>query len=197
MCGLIDYLQRKLLAINIFIYIQSKSWHKGSEEAAKMSWGDIVKLVVSLVACEGAGGIGAIFTTPAISKWYAGLKKPRFTPPNWLFGPVWITLYLLMGIAVFLVWRQGLAQDQVRIAFVIFWIQLVLNILWSVVFFGLRAPFGGVLTIILLWLVILATIILFFQVSAVAGGLLIPYIIWVSIAANLNFQIWRLNAGLL
>ncbi len=158
-----------------------------------MSWADIVKLIVSLAACEGAGGIGAIFTTPAISTWYTRLKKPGFTPPNSVFGPVWITLYLLMAVSVFLVWKEGLNQDSTRIAFSVFWVQLVLNILWSAVFFGFRTPIGGLVMIIFLWLAILATIILFFPVSAIAGGLLIPYIIWVTIAANLNFQVWRLN----
>jgi translocator protein len=158
-----------------------------------MNWTDVIKLIVSIVACEGAGGIGAIFTTPAISTWYAGLKKPGFTPPNSAFAPVWTSLYLLMGIAVFFVWRQGLDHDQARIAFIVFWVQLALNILWSVVFFGLKSPFGGVIMIIILWLAILATIILFFRVSIVAGALMIPYIIWVSIAANLNIQVWLLN----
>jgi benzodiazapine receptor len=160
-----------------------------------MSWADIIKLIVSLVACEGAGGIGAIFTTPAIPTWYARLKKPGFTPPNSVFGPVWITLYLLMAVSVFLVWKEGLTQDSARIAFIVFWVQLVLNILWSVAFFGLRTPIGGLVMIIFLWLAILATIILSFQVSAIAGALLIPYLIWVTIAANLNFQVWRLNPG--
>jgi translocator protein len=159
----------------------------------KMSWTDISKLIVSIVVCEGAGGIGAIFTTPAIATWYAKLKKPGFTPPNSVFGPVWLTLYLLMAIAVFWIWRGGLNQKGATAAFTVFWIQLVLNILWSVVFFGLKSPFGGMVLIIILWIAILATIILFFRVSPVAGGLLIPYIIWVSIAANLNFQVWRLN----
>jgi benzodiazapine receptor len=162
-------------------------------ECNRLSGTDIVKLIVSIVACEGAGGIGAIFTTPAIPTWYAGLKKPAFTPPNSAFGPVWITLYLLMGIAVFLVWRQGLGQDGVTTAFVVFWVQLVLNILWSVVFFGRKSIIGGVIVIILLWAVILADIVLFFGVSPVAGGLLIPYIVWVSIAANLNVRVWMLN----
>jgi benzodiazapine receptor len=160
-----------------------------------MSWADIIKLIVSLVACEGAGGIGAIFTTPAIPTWYARLKKPGFTPPNSVFGPVWITLYLLMAVSVFLVWKEGLTQDSARIAFIVFWVQLVLNILWSVAFFGFRTPIGGLVMIIFLWLAILATIILSFQVSAIAGALLIPYLIWVTIAANLNFQVWRLNPG--
>jgi tryptophan-rich sensory protein len=158
-----------------------------------MSGLDIAKLIVSVVVCEGAGGIGAIFTTPAIPTWYKGLKKPAFTPPNYVFAPVWITLYLLMAIAVFFVWREGLSQEGVIVAFAVFWGQLVLNILWSVVFFGLRSLLGGMVVIFLLWLAILANIILFFGISPIAGGLLIPYIIWVSIAANLNMQVWRLN----
>ena len=164
-----------------------------SREFEDMSGTDIIKLIISIVACEGAGGIGAIFTTPAIPTWYAGLKKPTFTPPNSVFGPIWITLYLLMGIAVFLVWREGLGQEGVTIAFVIFWAQLVLNILWSVIFFGLKSLFGGMVMILLLWIAILINIITFFGVSPLAGSLLIPYIIWVSIAANLNVQVWKLN----
>jgi len=164
-----------------------------SREFEDMSGTDIIKLIISIAACEGAGGIGAIFTTRAIPTWYAGLKKPTFTPPNSVFGPVWITLYLLMGIAVFLVWREGLGQEGVTIAFVIFWAQLVLNILWSVIFFRLKSLFGGVVMILLLWIAILINIITFFGVSPLAGGLLIPYIIWVSIAANLNVQVWKLN----
>jgi benzodiazapine receptor len=164
-----------------------------SREFEDMSGPDIIKVIISIVACEGTGGIGAIFTTPAIPTWYAGLKKPTFTPPNSVFGPIWITLYLLMGIAVFLVWREGLSQEGVTIAFAIFWAQLVLNILWSAIFFGLKSLFGGMVMILLLWIAILINIITFFGVSPLAGWLLIPYIIWVSIAANLNVQIWKLN----
>jgi benzodiazapine receptor len=98
-----------------------------------------------------------------------------------------------MGVAVFFVWQEGLSQEGVTIAFVIFWVQLVLNILWSVIFFGLKSLLGGMLLIFSLWIAILVNIILFFGVSPIAGGLLIPYIIWVSIAANLNAQIWKLN----
>ena len=158
-----------------------------------MSSTDIVKLIVSILACQGAGGIGAVFTTPAIPKWYAGLKKPAFTPPNSVFGPVWITLYLLMGIAVFLVWRQGLGHEGVSVAFIVFWIQLLLNILWSVVFFGLKSLIGGTVVIFVLWALILVSIIEFFGVSAAAGALLIPYIVWVTVAANLNVRIYSLN----
>jgi tryptophan-rich sensory protein len=98
-----------------------------------------------------------------------------------------------MGIAVFLVWREGLSQEGVTVAFIVFWVQLVLNILWSVIFFGLKSLLGGMVMILLLWVAILVSIITFFGVSPVAGGLLIPYIIWVSIAANLNAQVWILN----
>ena len=158
-----------------------------------MSTADIVKLIVSIVACEGAGGIGSVFTRKAIATWYATLKKPAFTPPNSVFGPIWITLYALMGVAVFTVWREGLAQEGVEIAFIVFWVQLVLNILWSAIFFGRRSPLGGMIVILLLWAAIIVTIIRFFAVSNVAGGLLIPYLVWVSIAANLNVRIWLLN----
>ena len=158
-----------------------------------MNSADIIKLVVCIAACEGAGGIGAFLTRKVISTWYAALKKPAFTPPNSVFGPVWITLYALMGIAVFFIWREGLTQEGTRIAFIIFWVQLVLNVLWSVVFFGRKSIFGGMVVILLLWAAILVTMIEFFGVSNVASGLLVPYLVWVSIAANLNVRIWMLN----
>jgi len=154
---------------------------------------DIGKLVGSIVACEGAGGIGAIFTTPAISTWYAALEKPAFTPPNAVFMPVWTTLYLLMGIAVFLIWRKGLKTEGVKPAFIIFWVQLIINILWSVVFFGLKSPFGGFIVIVLLLIAVVITIVQFFKVSRLAGGLLIPYIVWLGIATSLNVGVWILN----
>jgi translocator protein len=158
-----------------------------------VSGAEIIKLVVAIILCEGAGGLGAIFTTPAIPGWYRGLKKPGFTPPNSVFGPIWITLYLLMGIAVFLIWREGFSHPGVTTAFTVFWVQLAVNILWSFIFFGRKSLFGGLAAIIILWVLILATIVLFFGISAVAGILLIPYIIWVSIATNLNLQLWKLN----
>lgn len=155
--------------------------------------GDIIKLVVSIVACQGAGIIGSIFTSPAIPTWYAALEKPFFNPPNWLFAPAWVTLYLLMGIAAFLIWRQGLEQKGVRAALLVFLVQLVLNALWSVVFFGLQSPLWGVVVIIALWVAILLTILRFFKLSAAAGALLLPYILWVSFASVLNIAIWVLN----
>jgi len=154
---------------------------------------NIVKLLVSIVACQGAGVIGSVFTTPAIPNWYAAIEKPAFTPPSWLFAPAWITLYLLMAIAAFLIWRKGLGEEGVKTALVIFLVQLVLNALWSVVFFGLQSPLYGMVVILLLWVAILLTIIKFFKLSTAAGALLLPYILWVSFASILNISIWVLN----
>jgi tryptophan-rich sensory protein len=154
---------------------------------------DIVKLVISLVACQCAGLVGSIFTSPAIPIWYATLEKPPFSPPNWLFAPAWGTLYLLMGVAAFLVWRQGFSKEGVKSALTIFLVQLVINALWSVVFFGLKSPIAGVVVIVVLWVAILFTILKFFRLSVAAGSLLIPYILWVSFATALNIAIWMLN----
>jgi translocator protein len=160
---------------------------------AVMDWNNIIKLIISIVASFAAGGIGSLFTFKAIPTWYPGLRKPPYTPPNWAFGPVWTTLYILMGISVFLVWQKGLDTSGAILAFVFFWIQLVINALWSVIFFGMKSKGGGVITIIILWLLILATIVTFFRVSSWAGALLIPYIVWVSIASYLNIGVWVLN----
>lgn len=155
---------------------------------------EFYRLVISLFICQLAGFIGSIFTTPAIPEWYATLSKPSFTPPNWLFSPVWISLFVLMGVSAYIVWRKGLSDKRVKIALSIFIIQLVLNTLWSVMFFGLRSPFAGFIEIIILWIAILLTILWFLRISTTAGILLIPYILWVSFAAVLNFSIWKLNA---
>ena len=154
---------------------------------------DILKLVVSIVACFAAAGIGSLFTFKAIPTWYATLKKPPYTPPNWAFGPVWAALYTLMAVSVFIVWRKGLAAEGVLPAFVLFWIQLAVNVIWSIIFFGMKSKGGGVITIIALWLLIAATMAASFQVSAWAGGLLVPYLVWVTIASYLNIGVWRLN----
>jgi benzodiazapine receptor len=154
---------------------------------------DIIKLVVSIVACQCAGLIGSVFTTPNIPTWYATLEKPIFTPPSWLFAPAWITLYLLMAIAAFLIWRRGLAHEGVKCALIVFLVQLVLNALWSVVFFGLQSPLWGMVVILALWVAILLTTIKFFKLSVAAGSLMLPYILWVSFASALNISIWLLN----
>jgi len=152
-----------------------------------------IKLIFSIGICLFAGVLGSFFTTPAIPTWYATLNKPSFAPPNWLFFPVWTTLFVMMGISLYLVWRKGLEDQQVQNALIIFAVQLILNVLWSVAFFGLRSPLAGLIEISIMWISIAFTIMLFMKVSKTAGILLIPYIIWVSFAAILNFYIWRLN----
>jgi benzodiazapine receptor len=154
---------------------------------------DIYKLIVSILVCQLAGFIGSIFTRPAISTWYAGLLKPRFMPPDWVFAPVWISLYILMGVAAFLVWRRGLHHQVVRRALAIFGVQLALNILWSFLFFGLRSPLAGLIGISILGIAIILTVQSFLKVSRTGGLLLIPYFLWVSFATGLNLSIWWLN----
>ena len=154
---------------------------------------DVIKLIISIVACFAAGGVGSVSTFKVIPTWYAALKKPPKTPPDRAFGPVWTTLYVLMGVSVFFVWRTGLPSDVARIAFTLFWVQLALNALWSFVFFGLKSIAGGVITIVILWFLILATTVASFRVSTLAGSLLSPYLIWVTIASYLNIGVWWLN----
>ena len=153
----------------------------------------ILKLVASIVLCQLAGFLGSLFTTPAIPTWYATLKKPFFTPPNWIFAPVWISLFLLMGISFFIVWQKKLDQPAAKNAIIFFFVQLILNILWSMAFFGLQSPLIGLIDIILLWIAILITTTKFFRVSRLAGFLFLPYLFWVSFAAVLNFFLWILN----
>jgi tryptophan-rich sensory protein len=137
--------------------------------------------------------LGSVFTAPAIGTWYAGLVKPSFNPPNWLFGPVWISLYFIMGVSAYLVWRNGLEKREARTAMFAFLIQLLLNAAWTPVFFGLRHPEAALAVIIALWLAILATVLSFRKVSVLAALLLIPYLAWVSFAAVLNAAIAYLN----
>lgn len=151
------------------------------------------KLGVSIALPLLAGLIGSFFTAPAIDSWYQYLAKPSFSPPNWIFGPVWTLLYILMGIAFYLVWQSGFENKKKKIALLIFAIQLALNSLWSILFFGLENPFWALNEIICLWIFILATLVLFWKIKKSAGWLLFPYLVWVSFAAVLNFSIWQLN----
>jgi tryptophan-rich sensory protein len=153
---------------------------------------DILKLIASVILCQLAGFLGSLFTIPAIPTWYQTLNKPFFNPPNWIFSPVWISLFFLMGLSLFLVWRRR-GHPKFKIALIFFFVQLILNIFWSVAFFGLRSPLLGLIDIILLWIAILLTILNFLKVSKIGGLLLIPYLIWVSFAALLNFSLWILN----
>ena len=154
---------------------------------------EIKKLVFAVVVCQLAGVLGSFFTSPQIPTWYASLQKPGFSPPNWLFAPVWITLFALMGVSAYLVWNKGLGNKSVQVSLFIFGVQLGLNVLWSFLFFGLQSPFYAFMEIIVLWAAILLTILIFFKISKPAGFLLLPYILWVSFAMILNFYIWKLN----
>jgi tryptophan-rich sensory protein len=159
-----------------------------------MNFSEAKKLIFCVFICLFAGFVGSFFTTPAIPTWYAMLQKPSFAPPNWVFFPVWTSLYIMMGISLFLVWQKGWEDKAVKTAIYLFAGQLVLNTLWSFAFFGLRSPLLGLMEIIILWIAILATIQTFIKLSRTAAYLLIPYILWVSFAAFLNFSIWRLNS---
>lgn len=150
---------------------------------------DWFKLVASLALPQLAGGIGALFTSPAIAGWYSQLAKPGFTPPSWLFGPAWTTLFALMGVALFLVWRRRASRHLAQAAYVTFGVQLGLNVLWSVLFFGLRQPLWAFGEIAVLWLAILATILTFRRIRPLAAWLLIPYLAWVTFASCLNYAI--------
>jgi tryptophan-rich sensory protein len=165
-----------------------------------MKISSIFKLILIIAACELAGIIGAAFTAPEISSWYAGLVKPALSPPNWVFGPVWITLYALMGVSFFFVWKNysDISGDSEKKkewtrAVVAFFIQLALNAMWSFIFFGLRNPGAAFIELVVLWLAVLITAILFARISKSAAWLLLPYIIWVSFAGYLNFSIWQLS----
>lgn len=154
---------------------------------------NILKLIISIAICELAGVTGSIFTVSAIPTWYASLDKPSFSPPNWVFGPVWTILYLLMGISLYLVWEKGLREWESRSAVRIFTLQLSLNVLWSILFFGLKAPGYAFIAIIALWLAIALMILKFRRISKRAAYMLLPYILWVSFAALLNYAVWQLN----
>jgi tryptophan-rich sensory protein len=149
--------------------------------------------ILSLALCQLAGLIGSIFTVPNIKTWYSGLNKPSFTPPNWIFAPVWTALYILMGISLFLILRKGLREKNIREAFMMFMVQLILNAGWSIVFFGTHSILGGFLVISVLWASILVTIILFYGISHLASIMLLPYLLWVSFASVLNFSLFLRN----
>ena len=153
-----------------------------------------IGLAVFIAICLGAGGLGAAATTPEIEGWYRTLIKPTWNPPDSVFGPVWTTLFILMGIAVWLVWNpKGFKAAAMPLA--MFGVQLVLNVSWSWIFFGMHQPGWAFAEIVILWLAIVATTVAFFRRSQIAGWLLVPYLAWVSFAAVLNFTIWRLNTG--
>ena len=151
-------------------------------------------LIVFLGICLGAGGLGSFFTASGVRDWYPRLRKPEGTPPNWVFGPVWTTLYVLMAVSVWLVWRDyGWGA---RSALLIFFAQLALNVAWSGIFFGSRLIGVALLAIVLLWLAIAFNILVFYWLKPASAVLLVPYLLWVTYASYLNFGICHLNRDL-
>jgi tryptophan-rich sensory protein len=150
----------------------------------------VIGLAVFLALTFSAAGIGSIATTPNIATWYAGLAKPSWNPPNWIFGPIWTLLYISMAVAAWRVWRQG---ELWRWSLALFAVQLVLNAAWSWLFFGLHLPGVAFIEIVAMLAAILATTIAFWPRSMAAGILMLPYLGWVAFASVLNFTIWRLN----
>lgn len=149
-------------------------------------------LCIFCTLCFAVGVFGGLVTIPNIPNWYTGLAKPSWTPPDWIFGPVWSVLYLSMAVAAWLVWRQaGWADAAVPMA--LFSIQLLLNALWSWLFFGLHSPGAAAVDIVLLWAAVAAATFVFWRRSTLAGVLFVPYLVWVSFATALNVAIWRLN----
>lgn len=156
-----------------------------------MKSGSIAKLVIAVAGSGLAGVAGSLFTSAAIPAWYATLQKPALNPPAWLFGPVWAVLYVLMGISFWLIWESH--RSEKKRAMVLFGVQLILNALWSPIFFGAHAIGNAFVVIVLLWAAIVLTILIFKNISKLAAWLLVPYILWVSFAGYLNFAIWMLN----
>lgn len=152
---------------------------------------NLLKLIIAVGVSEAAGVVGSVFTLPAIPMWYAGLTKPYLNPPSWVFGPVWTLLYLLMGVSLYFVWKSN--SPKKSRAMWMFSAQLVLNAIWSPVFFGYHSVSGALAVIVLLWAAIALTIFIFSEISKIAAYLLAPYILWVSFAVYLNFSIWMLN----
>jgi len=151
----------------------------------------VLKAIGCIILAEVVGGLGALFTYSAIPTWYASLNKPSFSPPNYLFAPVWTFLYALMGLALYLVWES---KSKNRMwAYVVFYAQLFLNFLWSFIFFGQKMPGLAFVEIVILWVLILVNIILFWRINKWAGIMLLPYIAWVSFASILNYALYSLN----
>lgn len=152
-----------------------------------------LKLVISVLLPLLVGGIAGFFTASSVKTWFTTLNKPSFNPPSYVFAPVWTTLYIMMGIAFYLVWIKASDTTRKRKAMTVYFIQLLLNFCWSFLFFYSERPDLAFIDIVLLWISIVATLVLFYRISRPAGWLLIPYLLWVSFASALNFAIWQLN----
>ncbi|BDW92028.1 MULTISPECIES: TspO/MBR family protein [Flavobacteriaceae] len=154
----------------------------------------IIYIAISVLVCLVIGFLSSIATQSSVNDWYLTLNKPSFTPPNELFAPVWTALYVMMGTAAGIVWSKGYHHIWVKTALYHFVFQLLLNALWSIVFFGLKNPLGGLIVILALLTMILLTIKWFKVISKPAAILMVPYVIWVAFASALNYKIWELNA---
>ncbi|MCL6273891.1 tryptophan-rich sensory protein [Muricauda sp. 2012CJ35-5] len=150
-------------------------------------------ITIAVLICLLIGFLSSFATQSSVNDWYVGLIKPSFNPPNWVFAPVWTTLYIMMGIAAGIVWSKGFHHIWVKTALYHFGFQLLFNALWSIVFFGLKNPFWAFLVILVLLTLIMLTIKWFRVVSKAASYLLIPYLLWVCFATLLNYKIWELN----
>ncbi len=154
---------------------------------------NIVKAIIAIAIPLMVGATSGFFTVTGVESWYQTIQKPSWNPPNWIFGPVWTTLYIMMGVALFLVWKEDTSEELKKIAFTLFAIQLILNFFWSFIFFNQQQPGWALVEIIAMWVFILLTIFAFAQVNKTAAWLLVPYISWVSFATILNYTIWQLN----
>lgn len=154
---------------------------------------NFLRLILAIIICQLAGIIGAFFTTPSIPTWYASLTKPAFNPPNYVFGPVWTILYLLMGISLYFILQDSKKSREKKKGLIFFFLQLVLNSFWSIVFFGSQSILGGLIIILILWFLIFQTIIHFAKINKTSAYLLYPYLLWVSFATILNLSIYFLN----
>ena len=154
---------------------------------------NIVKAIIAIALPLMVGATSGFFTVTGVESWYQTIQKPSWNPPNWIFGPVWTTLYIMMGVALFLVWKEDTSEELKKIAFTLFAIQLILNFFWSFIFFNPQQPGWALVEIIAMWVFILLTIFAFAQVNKTAAWLLVPYISWVSFATILNYTIWQLN----
>lgn len=153
-----------------------------------------LRLLASIILCESAGFIGSLFTRQSVSTWYAEIQKPFCTPPSWVFAPAWTILFILIGISFWIIWEKRLEGRENKKAIVLFFAQLLLNIAWSFLFFGLRSPLYALIEIAVLWGAIMATMISFYKISKKAAWLLLPYLLWTGYALSLNLSIYLLNA---
>ncbi|MEL7499934.1 MAG: TspO/MBR family protein [Planctomycetota bacterium] len=167
--------------------LENDSWFHRNGMLSLIVWISVVSVVMIL---------GGLATTSSVTTWYPTLNKPSFNPPSWLFGPVWTTLYMMMAVAAWLIWRQranAMQHQGTRLFVAAFVVQLLLNLAWSIIFFGARSPMWAFFEICILWIAIATTVFLAFRLNRISAGLLVPYWAWSTFALILNLAIWQLN----